>query len=62
MLQSDMAGLDEDVKGYEDWRALCGGDGDGLSVINEVLQNIQLIYLKQYPYTHCAMRSTKVTD
>jgi hypothetical protein len=36
ILQSDMAGLDEDVKGYEDWRALCGGDGDGLSVINEV--------------------------
>jgi hypothetical protein len=33
-----MAGLDEDVKGYEDWRALCGGDGDGLSVINEVYQ------------------------
>jgi hypothetical protein len=32
-----MAALDEDVQGYEDWRALCGGDGDGLSVINEVL-------------------------
>jgi hypothetical protein len=37
-----MAGLDEDVKGYEDWRALCGGAGDGLSVINEVYYTLQI--------------------
>jgi hypothetical protein len=34
--EADMAGLDEDVKGYEDWRALCGGAGDGLGVIKQV--------------------------
>ncbi|KAG5182369.1 hypothetical protein JKP88DRAFT_263201 [Tribonema minus] len=35
--QRDMAGLDEDVRGFEDWGALCGGAGDGLGVVREVV-------------------------
>ena len=31
-----MAGLDADVREYEDHRALLGGSGDGLAVVDEV--------------------------